>query len=74
MDPLARDEVGGRGGLTAPDGSEHSGYLIEVRNGQYAVWATLEDPTPADISTLDNCSSDFFDNYSSINYCVSSGL
>jgi len=55
-----------------------TGYMIYVNANYYTLWANLENPSTADINTLNNCYFSNYDGYSSTyaasartNYCIS---
>jgi prepilin-type N-terminal cleavage/methylation domain-containing protein len=64
-------------GQTSSNGVSRSGYMIYADADHYTLWANLENPTPADIATMNNCYSNAYDNYSlsapakaQMNYCI----
>lgn len=69
--------------LVDPSGARGStatstGYLINITNDHYTLWANLEDPSSADRATLSNCYSNKYNGYPptgapsvQMNYCIS---
>jgi prepilin-type N-terminal cleavage/methylation domain-containing protein len=66
-------------GATSGNINGHSGYLFytNAAGDVFTIWANLENPSAADIATMDSCPLDTYDNYHStypagarMNYCI----
>lgn len=83
---LSQNVIDPSGIITRYDRIDQSGYMIitnaagdQTRAGQaFTIWANLEEPTAADLATLDRCEHSNYDHYNTryaegtrMNYCVS---
>lgn len=64
-------------GFITSDNVSNTGYLLQVNANNYTIWANLDNPTSADIATMDRCYFSTYDNYHPLydnaaksNYCL----